>query len=155
MANAALPRPVIIPSVVYHDSRAALEWLQKAFGFEIAGVFTDAAGKIVHAEMSFGEGVVMIGDDTWFDWTRSPASIGGTNTQRIHVQLESGIDEHYERARAAGAKIIGAPSDQFYGDRTYAAYDLEGHAWTFAQPVRQVSFEEMEKDTGFKYKQSL
>ena len=154
MAVPEISRPAFISSVIYKDSRAALEWLQKAFGFEVAFILTDASGKIVHAEMSHDEGMLMISDE-WTDWAKSPASIGGKNTQRIHVRLDKDIDKHCERARAAGAKIFLEPSDQFYGDRTYVAQDPEGHHWTFAQTVREVSFQDMEKATGFKYKQSL
>lgn len=145
------PRPAFIPSVVYKDNRAALEWLQKAFGFEPSMVLTDSQDNIVHAEMSFGDGVVMIGSE-YFSWTKSPTRVGGVNTQRIHVRLDKGIDEHCAQARAAGAKIVGEPSDQFYGDRTYSAQDPEGHHWTFAQAGKTVSVEDMEKATGFKFK---
>ena len=100
--------------------------------------------------MSHGDGVVMIGGE-WADWTRSPSSLGGKNTQRVHVRIEHGIDEHCARARQAGAKVVMEPADQFYGDRTYIATDLEGHYWTFSQPVRTVSKEEMESATGFKF----
>ena len=144
------PRPSFIPSLAYQDNRAALKWLQHAFGFEPSEVLTDAEGNIVHAEMTYGEGVVMIGTE-WADWTRSPASLGGKNTQRVHVRIERGIDEHCARARRAGAKIVKEPEDQFYGDRTYIATDLEGHYWTFSQPVRDVSNEEMEQASGFKF----
>jgi uncharacterized glyoxalase superfamily protein PhnB len=147
-------RPAFISSVVYRDNRAALEWLQKAFGFDVAGVFTDSKGNIAHAEMSHADGIVMIGNE-FFDWTKSPASIGGMNTQRIHVRLESGIDEHCAHARQAGAKIIAEPNDQFYGDRTYSARDLEGHYWTFAQPVRNVTTAEMEKTSGLTFTERL
>ena len=104
----------------------------------------------MHAEMAHDGGVVMIGSE-WADWTRSPASLGGKNTQRVHVRIERGIDEHCARARQAGARIVMEPADQFYGDRTYTAADLEGHYWTFSQPVRNVSNEEMERDTGFNF----
>jgi len=150
MANPAFPRPAFIPSIVYKDNRAALKWLQAAFGFEPNEVLTDAEGNIVHAEMSHDDGVVMIGNE-WFDWTRSPASVGGKNTQRVHVRLLRGIDEHCARARQAGATIVMEPADQFYGDRTYMAADPEGHHWTFAQAVRDVSLREMEEATGFKF----
>jgi uncharacterized glyoxalase superfamily protein PhnB len=143
-------RPAFISSLAYQDNRAALAWLAKAFGFEPSEVLTDAAGKIVHAEMTYGDGVVMIGSE-WADWTRSPASLGGKNTQRVHVRITHGIDEHCARARQAGAKIVMEPADQFYGDRTYIAADLEGHYWTFAQPVREVSRQEMEKTSGCKF----
>jgi len=151
MTSPASPRPAFIPSLAYKDNRAALDWLQKAFGFEASEVLTDAEGNIVHAEMSHGDGVVMIGGE-WADWTRSPVSLGGKNTQRVHVRIDGGLDEHCARARRAGAKIVMEPADQFYGDRTYVATDPEGHYWTFSQPVREVSREEMEKATGFKFR---
>ncbi len=144
-------RPAFISSVVYKDNRAAIAWLQRAFGFDASEVLVDSRDNIVHAEMSHGDGVVMISSE-FADWTRSPSSIGGTNTQRIHVRIEKDIDAHCERARQAGAIIIAEPKEQFYGERTYAAIDLEGHRWNFSQPVRQVSSEAMEQATGFKYK---
>lgn len=150
MTSPTSARPAFIPALAYRDSRAALEWLQKAFGFEISEILNDADGKIVHAEMSHGDGVVMIGSE-WEDWTRSPASLGGKNTQRVHVRIGHGIDEHCSRARRAGAKIVMEPADQFYGDRSYIAADPEGHYWTFSQPMREVSREDMEKATGLKF----
>jgi uncharacterized glyoxalase superfamily protein PhnB len=54
------------------------------------------------------------------------------------------------RARGAGATILAEPSDQFYGDRTYRAADLEGHVWSFGQTVRQVSREQAEVASGLK-----
>ena len=144
------PRPAFIPALAYKDNRAALKWLQKAFGFEPSEVLTDSKGNIVHAEMSHGNCVVMIGSE-WADWTRSPASLGGKNTQRVHVRIERGIDEHCARARQAGANIVMEPTDQFYGDRTYIASDLEGHHWTFAQSVRNMSLAQMEQASGFKF----
>jgi len=144
-------RPAFISSVIYQDNRAAMAWLQRAFGFDASEVLVDSRDNIVHAEMSHGDGVVMIGGE-FADWTRSPASIGGTNTQRIHVRIEKDIDAHCERARHAGATIVMEPQDQFYGERSYVAIDLGGHRWTFSQSVRQVSSQEMEQATGFKYK---
>jgi uncharacterized glyoxalase superfamily protein PhnB len=148
---AAPQRPAFIPSVIYKDNRAAMKWLQKAFGFEPSEVLTDAKDNIVHAEMSYGDGVVMIGGE-FTSWAKSPENVGGANTQRIHVRVASGIDEHCERARQAGAKIDGGPADQFYGDRCYVAVDLEGHHWTFSQTIKHVTVAEMEQATGFKYK---
>jgi uncharacterized glyoxalase superfamily protein PhnB len=150
MPATAPRRPSFISSLAYKDNRAALKWLQDAFGFEPSEILTDAEGNIAHAEMTHGDGVVMIGSE-WADWTRSPASLGGKNTQRIHVRIERDIDEHCARARQAGAKIVKEPEDQFYGDRAYIAADLEGHYWTFSQAVRNVSKEEMEKATGLKF----
>lgn len=152
MATAAAPRrPAFISALVYKDNRAALKWLQQAFGFDVSEVLVDANDKIAHAEMSHGDGVIMIGSE-WAEWARSPAAVGGKNTQLVHVRLDKGIDEHCERARQAGAIIEREPEDQFYGDRTYMAVDPEGHRWTFAQTVRPVSAEQMEAASGFKFK---
>ena len=100
--------------------------------------------------MTHADGIVMIGGE-WADWTRSPASLGGKNTQRVHVRIDRDIDEHCAHARASGAKVVKEPEDQFYGERTYIATDLEGHYWTFSQPVRNVPKEEMEKASGCKF----
>jgi uncharacterized glyoxalase superfamily protein PhnB len=64
------------------------------------------------------------------------------------VQLPSGVDEHCDRARAAGAVITAEPEDQFYGDRTYRAVDPEGHSWSFSTHVRDVTRAEAEAAIG-------
>jgi uncharacterized glyoxalase superfamily protein PhnB len=112
-------------------------------------VISDQDGRLAHAEMRFGDGYIMVGSE-WAEFIASPASVGGKNTQSIHAQLQDGIDAHCERARAAGAAILQEPADQFYGDRTYRARDLEGHVWTFAQTVRYVSRQEAERASGLK-----
>jgi uncharacterized glyoxalase superfamily protein PhnB len=89
----------------------------------------------------------MIGAE-WNDSVRSPASNGGTNSQNVHVQLDTDIDAHCEHARSAGATIDVDPSDQFYGDRVYRARDPEGHQWVFAMHVRDVSRAEAEAAIG-------
>lgn len=140
-------RPSLGTAVFYKDPRAALAWLEKAFGFERSMVISDKDGNLAHAEMRFGDGYIMVGAE-WADFTASPASVGGKNTQMVHVQLEGGIDAHCDRAKTAGAVILQAPEEQFYGDRTYRARDPEGHVWTFGQNVRNVSREEAEQVTG-------
>jgi len=141
--------PTFGSAVFYKDPVAALAWLDKAFGFERAMVITDAQGKLVHSEMKFGDGYIMVGSE-YADFVASPASVGAKNTQSLHVHLNDGLDAHCVRARAAGAVILREPSDQFYGDRTYTARDPEGHVWSFGQTVRQVSREEAEKASGLK-----
>jgi len=147
MADDPYRRPTFGSAIFYKDPRAALEWLERAFGFERSMVITDADGSLGHAQMTFGDGYIMIGNE-WAAYTASPASTGGKNTQILHVHLDAGIDAHCERARAAGATIIREPADEFYGDRVYSARDPEGHVWTFAQLVRAVSRSEAEKASG-------
>jgi uncharacterized glyoxalase superfamily protein PhnB len=140
-------RPAFSSGVCYRDPRAALAWLEEAFGFEQVMVVVNEDGQIGHSEMRFGDGLIYVGRE-WDELHRSPAGLNGVNTQSIHVQLESGIDEHYARAKAAGAIIVRELADQFYGDRVYGAADPEGHIWTFGQTLRVMSFAEMEAAGG-------
>ena len=142
-------RASLTAGVFYRDPWKALDFLERAFGFERTMVLSDRAGKLVHAQVRLGDGSVTLGGE-WAEFIASPASIGGKNTQAMYVHLPAGLDEHCQRARAAGAAIQQEPQDQFYGDRTYRARDPEGHLWTFSQRVRQVSREEAEQATGLK-----
>ncbi|KWF38058.1 VOC family protein [Burkholderia pseudomultivorans] len=144
------PLPPISPAVYYRDPRAALEWLERAFGFGRGIVVYTADGQVTHAELTHAGGVVMIGG-YWADFVASPVEAGGRNTQSVHVQLASDIDAHCERARQAGADILQEPADQFYGDRTYRARDPELHVWTFGQHVRDVTPEEAAAETGLTF----
>jgi uncharacterized glyoxalase superfamily protein PhnB len=139
-------------AVFYKDPMAALDWLEKAFGFETSMLIEPPADDptMMHAEMSLaGKGRIMVGAE-WSDWAKSPASVGGANTANVHVDLETDVDAHCKRARRAGAIIEAEPADQFYGARTYRARDREGHVWTFAQTIREVSREEAERVSGLK-----
>jgi uncharacterized glyoxalase superfamily protein PhnB len=145
--NDSVQRPSLRAAVFYKDPWAALEWLEKAFGFELSMVISTADGKLAHSEMKFGNGYIMVGSE-WAEFIASPASVGGKNTQSVHVQLDKDINAHCERARSAGATILQEPEDQFYGDRTYRARDPEGHVWTFGLTVRHVSREEAQAASG-------
>jgi uncharacterized glyoxalase superfamily protein PhnB len=148
----AWTRPALVSALSYRDPRAALKFLEEAFGFEIILLIEDAEGNVGHSEMRFGSGAVMVGNE-WTAEHRSPASINGLMTQTVHVQLEDpadDIDAHCERARKAGARIIAEPETQFYGDRTYRCKDPEGHIWTVGQTVASSTPEEWEKATGLK-----
>lgn len=134
------PEPQITPYLLYQDVGKAMDWLAAAFGFEEFGErFEGPDGKVVHGAMRYGRGLVMMG------WPgpdyRNPKDLGQA-TEQLYVAVDD-VDAHYERARAAGAKILREPADQFYGDRNYGAEDPEGHHWYFAQHVRDVSTEEM------------
>lgn len=152
-----LYRPKGLSSAVsYQDAKSAFRWLERAFGFEPLMVLLDENENIAHSEMKYGDSVVMVGGE-WSDGHRSPKSVGGVNTQSVHVQLARGedIDAHCERARKAGADIIQPPETQFYGDRTYRARDLEGHVWTFGVTVEEVGPEQWDKASGLKTKTRL
>lgn len=136
-------------ALFYQDPKAALAWLEKAFDFELVMLLEDAEGNLAHSQMSFGDGVVMIGQE-WSDDHKSPKSVGGKNTQTVSIEVDTDIDAHFARAKAAGAEILAEPETQFYGDRTYRCRDPEGHIWTVSQTVKAVSREEAEAASGLK-----
>ena len=130
-------RPTFVPQVPYQDIRAALAFLERAFGFrEIpTSRVTTPNGAVAHAMMEFGNGVIGIGGQGGHG-AISPKS-AGVESQYISVYVDD-VDAHYARALAAGARIANGLRDQFWGDRTYEALDLEGHRWRFHQVVREV-----------------
>ncbi len=127
--------PRITPYLLYEDVAAAVDWLTTAFGFRERLRFADDDGTVTHAEIELGDGVVMLGDPGP-DY-ENPKRLGRC-TQLVHVYVED-VDAHCDIARNAGATILAEPADQAYGDRRYDAEDPEGHRWSFAQHVRDVS----------------
>ena len=143
--------PSIGPLLWYRDPTTAIRWLQEAFGFETGMVVEDGRGGVVHSELWLHGGYIMVvGPPS--GGAVSPAAFGGRSTQAVHVQLQSGLDELCERARAAGAAIEREPADQPYGDRVFTCRDLEDHPWSFGQTVQDLSPAEMEQATGHKIK---
>jgi uncharacterized glyoxalase superfamily protein PhnB len=122
----------IIPALRYRNGQAAINWLCKAFGFEKKMVVPAEGGKIAHAELVLGNGMIMLGDvkTEYGGFVRAPEPPERVNTQGIYVVVAD-VDNHYARAKAAGAEILLDLKTQDYGGRDYTARDLEGHVWTF------------------------
>ncbi|WP_312167037.1 VOC family protein [Phenylobacterium sp.] len=148
MSDRASP-PSISPVIWYRDPRAAIAWLEKAFGFETRLVVDDGAGGVIHSELALGRDIIMIVGPPR-ERAVSPASFGGRATQSVHVQLAEGLDALCERARACGASIEREPQDQPYGDRVFTCRDLEDHPWSFGQTVQVMSVQDMAQATGHK-----
>ncbi len=124
---------VIIPCLRYRNAPAAIEWLCKAFGFEKNVVFPGENGTIAHAQLTFGNGMIMLGSVHDNDWGRNikqPDEIGRASTQTSYVIVPD-ADAHYARAKAAGAEIVIDIKTEDYGGRGYTCRDLEDHIWSF------------------------
>ena len=131
--------PRITPYLYYEDLAAALDWLARAFGFRERLRMPGPDGSVAHAEMELADGVIMLGrPDPGY---RNPNRLGGV-TVSLYVYVDD-VDEHFRRAKAAGATVVQEPKEEFWGDRFYGVKDPEGHHWYFAQCVRDVSPEEM------------
>jgi uncharacterized glyoxalase superfamily protein PhnB/DNA-binding XRE family transcriptional regulator len=125
-------RPTMMPILMYEDSRAAVDWLVKAFGFTVRERVTDENGQVVHSELVLGAGVVgatLAGGRT--RWA-SPKALGKA-TGFTYVFVDD-VGAHFARAKRAGATIV-AELEESYGQRRYRCLDLEGHEWCFSQEL--------------------
>jgi uncharacterized glyoxalase superfamily protein PhnB len=139
--------PPISPLLFYRDAKAALDFLERAFGFETRLLVDDGEGGVIHSESVFEEHVVMVCGPPSGKWA-SPLDVDGKRTGSVHVQVRGGLDGLCEQARTAGATIEREPADQPYGDRVFTCLDLEGHSWSFGQTLQILSADEMTKATG-------
>jgi uncharacterized glyoxalase superfamily protein PhnB len=112
----------IFPTLSYDDAAGAIDFLVDAFGFERHAVYAGDDGEIHHAELRFGNGLVMLGSPK----PDRPAGQGSG----IYIVVDD-PDAHAQRARAAGAEITRDVADTDYGTRGYSARDLEGNPWHF------------------------
>jgi uncharacterized glyoxalase superfamily protein PhnB len=141
--------PRISSALFYDDAGAAIDWLCRVFGFELRLKVEGEGGRIEHSELTFGEGLIMVGSAGGKSERstplpcRSPQALGGANTQALCVFVDD-VDAHCARARGEGAKVVEEPTTHDYGeeywsDRSYRAEDLEGHQWWFMQRMREPS----------------
>jgi uncharacterized glyoxalase superfamily protein PhnB len=118
----------------YDDARAAIAYLTGTLGFVEQNVHTGDDGTVGHAELSFGDGVVMLGT------RRGTPDTYDTGRAVVYLALESpeAVDAHRDRAAAAGAEVVQELVDQPYGSREYAVRDPEGNIWSVGSYRPQV-----------------
>lgn len=140
--------PRISVAIFYEDPKKAIDWLVRAFDFEVRLKVEGGDGGIVHSELTYGEGMVMVaqsgGRTTQKErdqsHEKSPRAVGGANTQTLMLYVDD-VEAHLRRAREAGATIVSEPKTSDYGedywsDRSYEAVNPEGHHWWFCQRLR-------------------
>lgn len=127
-------RSTIIPGLKYRDAPAMIEWLIRAFGFEKQAVYGGDDGKIMHAQLTFGNGMIMlgsVGNDTPLSaLVQQPSEIGGAETQSPYLVVTD-CDALYRQAKAAGAEIVMDLEEKDYGGKGFTCRDPEGHIWHF------------------------
>jgi len=121
----AMPAPTIYPTLRYRDARAAIDWLQRALGFELVAVHDGENGAVAHAELAFGAGIVMLGSAGGGD-TRLDRGVGCAS---VYLAAED-VDALFERATAAGGTVMRALEDTPYGSREFSVADPEGNWWS-------------------------
>ena len=123
--NSKNTQPTMCPFLGYQDVPAAIAWLSAAFGFEL-GAVVPSSGKIVHAEMHWGDGVIILGSATERTTWNAPATHG------VYVYVED-VDTHFRRTQEAGAKVVREIGETMWGDgtRSFRVLDPEGYQWSF------------------------
>jgi uncharacterized glyoxalase superfamily protein PhnB len=116
----------LFPSLRYHDAVAAIEWLERAFGFERVMVVEGEERPVEHAELRLGSDMIMLGSE--------PKDAHGVDAHAgqswIYVAIDD-ADALFERATGAGAEVVRELSDQDYGSRDFSVRDPEGNLWSF------------------------
>ena len=134
--------PRISNTLWYDDGKQAIDWLCRAFGFEVRLLIEGEGGRVEHSELVFGEGLIMVGESKpeKFPHSRAPSQVGGANTQNMMVYVDD-VQAHHDRAVAAGAVVTMEMKTSDYGedywsDRGYECRDIGGHHWWFMQRLR-------------------
>lgn len=131
--NAKGSRADLISNLRYRDAPAAIDWLVETFGFEKGLVVPGPEGTIAHAQLRFGNGMVMISStqgDEFGKVLTPPEKAGDPVTQAIYVVVKD-ADAAYAQAKKAGAEVVREIQDEDYGGRDFTCRDPEGHVWSF------------------------
>jgi uncharacterized glyoxalase superfamily protein PhnB len=123
----------MIPFIRYEDSKAAIGFLEEAFGFT-SHLVVENDGIVVHAQVAFNGAMVMLSDAAAGDGSEpfiTTVQQAGKPTGGVYVVYDGDIDSHAVQAERAGATIIREPTDQDYGGREYTCLDPEGNIWSF------------------------
>ena len=135
--------PGITPYLSVKGAADAIEFYKKAFGAIEIMRLPGPDGTIGHAEIKIGNALVMLADESPDYGNLSPKTLGGSPV-RLHMYVED-VDAFFEKAIAAGAKVLIPIANQFYGDRSGRLEDPFGHVWLVSTHVEDVAPEEMQR----------
>ncbi len=121
----------VIPGLRYQDAPAAIEWLCRVLGFHKQAVYSNSDGTVAHAQLTFGNGMIMLGSvaERHAGLWKQPGEVGMANTQSAYLVVND-PDAVYANVRAAQAEIVHDIVDQSYGGRGFSCRDPEGHIWS-------------------------
>ncbi|TFW30337.1 VOC family protein [Duganella callida] len=122
----------VMPCMRYRDAPAAIDWLCGTLGFEVQFVVPNEDGTIAHAQLTFGNSMIMLGsafDTEYGRLLKQPDDIGGYVTQSTYLVVND-ADVVYDRVRENGGRILLDIKDEDYGGRGFTCSDREGHVWS-------------------------
>jgi len=134
----------LTPFLTVRNAARAIEFYKQAFGAKQRGdVANDPSGKVMHAELQIGDSIIMLSDEFPEFGSLSPES-GGSPSMGLHIYIEN-VDQAFDRAVKAGAKVEMPVMDQFWGDRYGRLKDPFGHKWSIATHIKDMSADEMKE----------
>jgi PhnB protein len=133
----------VTPYLIVDGATAALAWYGKTFGARELTRLAAPGGKIGHAEIEIGDSRIMLADEAPAHNAKAPAAFGGSPVS-LHLYILD-VDAVTAQATAAGATLIAAPEDKFYGDRQATIRDPFGHTWHISTHIEDVSNAEIER----------
>jgi PhnB protein len=139
-------QPALSPHLVVDDANAAIDFYVKAFGAVEVGRIPGPDGKLIHGAVQIDGATVMLADDfpEMSDGkSMTPKALGGTPVT-VHLTVTD-VETRFQQAVDAGATVVMPLADQFWGDRYGMVRDPFGHQWSLGQPVREVSYEEIQR----------
>jgi PhnB protein len=137
--------PDLLPYICVSPATDAIAWYRDVFGAVESIRYTGDDGRIGHAEMRFGNAMIMLSDPYPELDVRSPRELGGTPVT-LHLTVPD-VDAVREKAAAAGAIIRREPEDQSYGARSMTLRDPFGHRWMVQTPTGSPTAEEVQAAT--------
>ena len=133
----------LTPHLTVRDADKALDFYKNALGAEVLNVARTPDGRVMHAMLRIGDSPLMLNDEFPEMGGLSPLSTGGSGVT-IHIYTEN-VDQAFDRAVSAGAKVRMPLMDQFWGDRYGILTDPFGHSWSLATHIKDMSPEEMQQ----------
>lgn len=126
----------IIPGMRYRDALKMIDWLQQAFGFEKQAVYLAGDTRVAHAQLTFGNGMIMLGSvdngSSMPGLVAQPDEIGNRETQHPCL-IVSECEPIYASAKAAGAEMVMELTQMEYGGKAFTCRDPEGHLWSIGE----------------------
>jgi PhnB protein len=138
--------PQVIPYLTVDGANDAITFYTKVLGAKERMRMDGPGGKVAHAEIEIGRGMVMLSDEFPEMGGKSPKTVGGTAVT-VMAYVED-VDDVFRRALEGGAKAVRPVENQFYGDRSGQFEDPFGHLWYIATHVEDISEEEMARRAG-------
>lgn len=139
-----MPHYELFPYLRVDDSAAAIDFYCKVFGVTEKFRLTEPGGRIGHAELDFGNGATLMLSDAYPEYGMDSARTIGASPVALHLHVDN-ADAVIDRAVAAGASLVMAPQDHFYGERSGSFDDPFGHRWSIGHSIEEVTPEEMQR----------